>query len=95
MQFIEGKPKSINPGIYFVRYVEPEIGCYYITYKSLFWDGYRWRLNHPSDKVSHYCVIKEPRPLNKTEYFSDILGRMECVVQSQVLPNLSTPPGKE
>lgn len=92
MNFIEGNPPEI-PGVYLVRVASPKMFCYEISYKTMYWNGICWvgRSLHHSDKITHYSFIKEPRPLNENEKYSDVLGRMQCVVQQEVLPELSTP----
>lgn len=92
MKWLTGNPNS--PGLYFIRRSSPVIGRSEIFYETAYWRPGGWAQIHPSDKITHYAIIKEPRKLNENEYYGDYLGRMQCVIQAEVLPNLSTPPGK-
>lgn len=91
MEWFTGTPTKL--GMYWVRRLVCEIGIYDVFYDTAFWGGGRWRI-HPSDKISHYAYIEEPRLLNDDEQYGDALGRMKCVVQQEVKPDLSVPPAK-
>ena len=91
------KWKTATPtqtGVYWVRIADPEIGGYTIIYTTALWRPGGWRLKHPSMKVTHYAFIEEPCQLADNEEYADIYGRMTCVVQQEVKPDLSTPPAR-
>lgn len=96
MDWREGNPpKGIEAaGMYFVRELIPDIGFPDISYKTMCWSGFHWRQQHPSNKVTHYCPINEPVKLGEDERYADLLGRIECVAQGEVLPDVQTSPGQ-
>lgn len=92
MEFIKGEPTTI--GVYLVRVSSPRVCGYEISYTTMLWRPGGWRKRYSSDEVTHYAIIKEPRPLYEHEEYADIYGRIECIAQQEILPDLSTPPGK-
>ncbi len=84
--------------LFFVRIEEVELGCKRIKFDTNVWYGSRWsRLRHEAsgDRITHWAYIDDPVLLEGNNFYDDDLGRMECVVQAEVLPDLSTPPGKD
>lgn len=97
MEWFEGTPSDSKMGIYFVRKEIVELGCKRIQFGTHTWYGDRWsplRYASSGDKITHYAYIDDPLPLEGNNFYDDALGRMQCVVQQEVLPDLSTPPVK-
>ena len=78
--------------IFFVRIESPEIGCKEISFTTHVWYGTHWsKLQYKDQKITHWAYIEDPVPIGRNIY-EDTLGRIRCVVQEKVLPNLQTPP---
>jgi len=93
MNWHEGEPPNSEMGIFFVRKEISELGCKRIQFGIHTWYGDRWMpLRYNDDKITHYAYIDDPLPLEGNNFYDDDLGRMECVVQGEILPDLSTPP---
>jgi hypothetical protein len=95
MEWFEGTPPEteFTQGIFFVRIEQSELGCKSIKFTTHVWYGDRWRpLRYDGDRITHYAYIDDPVPLEGNNFYEDTMGRIKCVAQEEVLPDLSTPP---
>lgn len=97
MKWNIGKPPITDfcNDLFFVRIEEAALGRKRIKFDTHVWYGDRWSpLKHEAsgDKITHWSYIEDPVELGNN-YYDDDLGRLDCVVQGQVFPDLSTPPG--
>ena len=100
MKWYEGTPPETPfcNDLYFVRIEEQCMGGKRIKFDTHVWYGSNWyplKHEYSGDKITHWAYIEDPVPFDADNIYDDNLGRLECVAQGQLHPDLSTPPAIE